>query len=204
MSAPIVVPFNFQPAATGARASGTYTVTANRYAWVTVTAQDGGSATLNGTEIITSQSDTQGSATRTAYENDGSASESNGSSGGTTTIYTIPANNYFHGQLWFDFSTSDGAELDLRVSGTTFYRTSTPGAYDFRGVIVGESDAIQINLDAGGSVQWGVSGVLFSDNETGNDQTATSNTISFWAKAGDAIAISGNANIVYAEYDNLS
>lgn len=206
MSAPIVIPFNFQPAATGALASGTYTVTSNRYAWVTVSAQDGGSATLNGIEVISSFAGTTSTQVTTGVD------ESATSTGASTTVYTCPSDEYFMGQVQISGNAGDASgDVTVTIDGATFYKKDLTAGQNFDEtipVVMGGTDTqvleVSISAGTGDTVTCSVTGVQFENRSEWSSDVRTANTISFWAKAGDAIAISGNANIVYSEFNNLS
>ena len=83
MSAPIQIPFNFEPKALNIGSS--YTIPAGEYGFVTVQVNPSGTFTINGSTAINNPADS-------TFQN---VSE-NGSSG---TIYTVPSGRIFEGQV---------------------------------------------------------------------------------------------------------
>lgn len=187
-----------QPVATGANASGTYTVTANRYAWVSVTVQNGGSATLNGTQILDSTVVNQ------QLQNVVGVDVSTGaitSASGSTSLYTVASDHYFEGMCCV-YSTSGTPFTEVSISGARLAVVTASGANSANiPVRMADGQAISAQVTGAGTAQVYLTGTRFEELAEGNQETPTANSASFWAKAGDAIAISGNANIVYSEWD---
>lgn len=193
MSAPLVIPFNHQPANTGAKASGTYTVPAGMYAWVTVFCRDSGSITLNGTAVVESMTLTQ--KTQQVAAIDLSAS----TTGASTSVYQCSNDNYFEGQCHLNAS---AGTANLLVGGE-MVATVTAGNITIPLRMCTAQEATVTRTGSAGTATAYITGTEFDEFVT-VDSTITTATASFWAKAGDAIAIVTQGNIVYSEYNVVS
>lgn len=190
MAAPLYVPFNHNPSATGASNSG-YTVPAGKYAWVSIAVRDGGSATLNGTAMLACDSaitDTQ----------DGNKIDVQSSTTSSSTLYTVPSGKYFQGQIFLSQATSGTARITS--AGTTVAEVAFGSNALSVPVTFAESADITISAIASGTATGAITGAEF-DELTNDQDTRNTNSTGFYAKAGDVIAISGQGNLVYSEYD---
>lgn len=183
------LPFNFEPANTGAIASGTYTVPAGKYAQVTVHVRNGGSATFNGTSLVTSQATSQTTQNITTVQADFSSSSSG-------TLYTGASNSMFEGHVYI----TSGTSINVLVGGGSIVSGYNAGGITFIPVICG-NDNITFT---GSTASISLCGVRREELLEGNAEIETTQSITIWASAGDAIALSGTGDIHFAEFNNLS
>lgn len=167
----LFLPFNNNPNSSTTK-TGSYTIPANTYAFVTAEVQDGGTFSIDAVLALSSTGSTV-------------TGVSVGSSVAATISYTVPADLVFTGQI------SSDAFTDVFTIGGNTITPSTTAAY---AVPVTAGPGQVISCVSGGASNKSITGHVTRPN--GN----TVATASFWVKTGTAFTVSGNARYTVSEY----
>jgi len=117
MTAPLVVPFNFQPVSVSVK-TASYTIPAGQYAYVVAYLQDGGSFTIDGSTVLVSKSG-------------GLSARSGTLTGGQS--FTVAANNRWEGQILYTSGTN------VSIGGVSI---TSPSGTMVTGIVLGPSAVI--------------------------------------------------------------
>jgi hypothetical protein len=175
MSAPFIVPFNFQPVSVSVK-TASYTIPAGKYARVVVEVDSGGVFTIGGVSAVTSS----------AFVNIDTVA---GFSGGTAT-YTVPTG--FRAEACFA-PASGGAGTTAQINGNVVEALGLVQYYDDHSIGPG---GVMSVVSPGGGVS-SVQGVAIPSN-------ATHRQADFWLPTGAVISGSGNWRAVVMEYNQIS
>lgn len=178
----IVVPFNFQPSSTTVR-TGSYTIPAGFYAYVSVHCEPGGTFSIDGNEALS------------AINSDGFDVISVDQSVNNSSTYTVPTGYYFQGTAY-----TSGSTVLLGVDGTTVFDSHSGAGSMNEGrfpisFTAGSGSVISTNS----SDSMNIVGACIRNGSPRNDVFAN-----FWVPSGTDLTESGDTKYTVTLYPELN
>ena len=178
----VMIPFNNQPTSVAVKTSS-YGIPAGSYAFVTVSVENGGLFTIDGSTAMTSEAKLAAAVSAVSQQ----------SSINTINNYAVTSGYYFEGYC----TQPSGTLANVSIGGTVVGKTTTATSSVMNTFRAGGGDTISIA---------GVAGVVTSITgyvvRAGIQQTE--NTASFWLPTGTTIAGSGSWQATVSLYNELS